>query len=63
MTIETKCVTTSGEWDYEGDVDEYGQACGYGTAVSKENGNVYKGTWLDNLPHGIGYLNTRQVGE
>ena len=50
-----------GTWIYEGDIDEEGQACEYGFAREKDKGHVYKGAFLNNKPHGIGYLNTKTL--
>ena len=35
--------------DYEGEIDEEGRACGYGTAMY-DKGNL-TGFWFNDLPH------------
>ena len=37
-----------GPYHYEGEVDEQGQACGFG------NAGDFDGTYFNNKPHGIG---------
>ena len=38
-------------YDYEGEVDENGKACGIG--VARREGEIIEGTFLDNDMHGI----------
>ena len=55
ITIESKCYFGEGQWEYEGEVDEEGTACGEGIAIKTGAEKlVYKGMFLGNLPHGIG---------
>ena len=43
-----------GDYDYEGEIDEQGKACGYGIAVSvKEPDSRWEGTFQNDLPHGF----------
>ena len=42
------------EWDYFGELDSNGNACGYGIARYSSFVNLkYEGTFLDNKYHGI----------
>ena len=44
--------------EYEGELDEAGRAFGYGETVNVNDPlNVFKGTFLDNKPHGLCKLN------
>ena len=55
ITIESKCYFGEGQWEYKGEVDEQGMACGEGIATKIEGEKlVYKGMFLGNMPHGIG---------
>ena len=40
-------------YDYEGEIDEDGKACGVGIA-RREGSASYKGTFCNNMIHGIG---------
>ena len=44
-----------GEWlyHYKGELDENGQACGFGEAVSPINYEKMTGTWINGKRHGI----------
>ena len=40
--------------EYQGEIDEDGNATGYGEAFNKMNKRMkYSGTWYNNLMHGI----------
>ena len=50
------------EFDYVGEVDSNGRACGFGTAIARVNKDVYpiklEGTWFEDKPHGVMKMDT-----
>ena len=42
-----------GNWDYEGEQDKEGRACGYGVAKNQFNA-TYVGTWFNDAWEGLG---------
>ena len=49
---QIKLVFELNKWDYEGEIDEKGFACGFGTVV--HDGETYTGTWLLDRFEGVG---------
>ena len=42
-------------YDYIGQLNSYGKACGLGVAVNVNNNNErFEGTWLGDKRHGVG---------
>lgn len=41
------------EFDYVGELDEDGNACGFGTMASDQVWDIYTGYFYENEPHGI----------
>ena len=42
------------KYDFTGDLDTIGKACGFGVAIAVDDPNEkYIGTFRDDLPHGI----------
>ena len=39
--------------DYEGEADKDGKACGEGVAPVHKGGSTFKGTWFNDVIHGI----------
>ena len=52
------------EFDYVGEVDSNGKACGFGTAIARDK-DVYpitlEGTWLEDQPHGVMKMETEDA--
>ena len=42
------------EYDYEGEIDKKGKACGFGEAARTDKDKVYAGTFLNDMKHGLG---------
>ena len=40
-------------YEYCGDVDHDGKACGWGTASNERSGRTITGTFLDDKPEGV----------
>ena len=49
---QIKLVFEVNKWDYEGEIDERGFACGLGTVI--HDGGTYMGTWLLDRFEGVG---------
>ena len=41
-------------WDYEGEQDKEGRACGYGVAKRQDRNDTYVGTWFNDAWEGLG---------
>ena len=52
------------EFDYVGEVNSNGQACGFGTAIARGK-DVYpiklEGTWFEDKPHGVMKMDTENA--
>ena len=42
------------EYDYKGEIDKKGKACGYGESTLVNSDQTYKGTFLNDMKHGLG---------
>ena len=54
------------EWDYYGELDKYGNACGWGKATQRtcsKMERVFEGSFVDNLRHGFGFLTEKEKNE
>ena len=49
------------EWEYEGEIDESGKACGIGKASYRSNSHIWKGSFLNDTFEGIGTYNLNTV--
>ena len=51
-------------WFYDGEVDQFGKTCGYGTIKSKnEHLEIHiEGTWLNDEAHGISKQLSKKYG-
>ena len=54
ITDEKRIEITIKEYDYTGEMDQDGKACGQGVAVFVNDKDMrYEGTFLDDQPHGL----------
>ena len=54
------------EWDYHGELDKNGNACGWGKATQRTFSKIeriFEGSFIDNHGHGYGFLTEKEKNE
>ena len=53
FTGEKVVTISSMEYNYKGDLDSEGRACGFGEAVKTNSYDAFRGTFFNDRPHGL----------